>query len=157
MSPPLMIISGFTPKNAGFHKHQIRELSDFDGTDVLADAVRDCRIDRVFGDVAFRPKIVVVGAVLLQLAALLFHLVGGLPRAADDFADSAHRLRVRRHHADGAEIVQDVFGADGFGANSRIGKRHVFGNRRRQMMADHQHVDVFVHGVARERHRRIRG
>ena len=95
--------------------------------------------------------------IVRQFSALQFHLVGGLPGAADHFADASHRLRIRRHHADRAEIVKNVFGPDGFRANARIGKRHIFGNRRRQVMTHHQHVDVLVHGVARERHGRIRG
>jgi hypothetical protein len=52
-------------------------------------------------------------ALFLQRAALHLHLVRGLPGADDHFADAAHGLRVRRHHREGAEVVQDVLGGDG--------------------------------------------
>ena len=48
--------------------------------------------------------------------------------------------------------MKNVFGSDRFGPNTRIGKRNILGNRRRQVMTDHQHVDVLVHGIAGERH-----
>src|SRR5437667_12309443 len=112
MSPPLITISGLTPRNAGFHRtrsasfptsnHHLRfdaeerrlpqdevcELSNFDGTDMFANPMGDGRIDGVLGNVALHPKVVVVGKVLIQFAALTFHLVRGLPCAAVDLAGS---------------------------------------------------------------------
>ena len=63
-------------------------------------------------------------------AALVFHFVGGLPGAGDDFADAAHRLRVGGNHGKHAQIVQNVFGGDGFAADADIGEGHIFGDLR---------------------------
>ena len=136
-------------------QHQIGHLADGDRADVVRDAVRDRRIDRVLGDVASNPEVVVAGGVSGQRAALPLHLVGRLPRPADHLADASHRLRVRRHDADGAEIVQHVLGGDRLGSDARIGERDVFRHARRQVMADHQHVEVLVERIPRERHRRV--
>src|SRR5437899_5646471 len=111
MSPPLITISGLTPRNAGFHRTRSASFPTSHGTDMFANPMRDGRIDSVLGNVALHPKVVVVGKVLIQFAALTFHLVRGLPCAANDLADSAHRLRIQRHHTNRAQVVQDVFGA----------------------------------------------
>ena len=118
--------------------------------------MRDRGVDSVFGDVALDAKIVVVLALVLrQRAALFFHLVGGLPGPDDDFAEPAHRLRVRRNHRERAEIVQDVFGRDGFFSDAAFGEGEVFGNRGIEVVAHHQHVEMLVDGVAGERPGRI--
>ena len=72
-----------------------------------------------------------------------------------DLADAAHRLRVRRHHRERAEVVQDVLGGDGLAADARLGEGHVLGDRRVEVVADHQHVEVLVDGVDRVRPRRV--
>ncbi len=104
--------------------------------------MRDGRIDGVFGDVAADAEIVVVAGFLRQRTALALHLVGGLPSADRHFADTAHRLAVRRDDREGADVVQDVFRRDGLLADAAFGKGNVLGDRRRQMMADHQHVEM---------------
>ncbi len=53
--------------------------------------------------------------------------------------------------------MQDVFGGDGFAADAAFGEGHVFGNARVQVVTHHQHVQVFVDGVTRERPRRVGG
>jgi hypothetical protein len=80
-------------------------------------------------------------------AALLFHFVRRLPGARDDFADAAHGLGIRTHHADRAQVVQNVLGGDGFAANAALGKGHVLGQAGIEMMADHEHVEVLVNSV----------
>ena len=90
-----------------------------------------------------------------ERTALTLHLVGGLPRPDDHLTDPAHRLRVRGHHADRAEIVQHVLGGDRLGADARFGEREVLGDPRVEVVADHQHVEMLVHGVHGERHRRV--
>src|SRR5205823_2535907 len=67
--------------------------------------------------------------------------------ADDHFADPPHRLAVGRHHAEGAEIVQDVLGGNRLAADAAFGKRHVLRNARVEVVAHHQHVEVFVDGV----------
>ncbi|STW48190.1 Uncharacterised protein [Klebsiella pneumoniae] len=45
------------------------------------------------------------------------------------------------------EIVQHVFRSDGFPANARLGQGHVLSDVRVQMVADHQHIEMFIDGV----------
>jgi hypothetical protein len=94
--------------------------------------------------------------VALQRAALRLHLVRGLPGADDHLADAPHRLRIRRHHRDRAEVVQDVLGGDRLLADPRLGERDVLGDRGIEVVAHHQHVEVLGDRVHRVRPRRIR-
>ena len=120
--------------------------------------MRDRGVDGVFCDVALDAKIVVVLALVFrQGAALLLHLVGGLPGADDDFAEPAHGLRIRRHHRERAEVVQNVFRRDGLFADAAFGEGEIFGDRGIEMVAHHQHVEMLVDGVAGERPRRVGG
>ena len=114
----------------------------------MGDAVGNGGVDGVLGDVAFGAE--VIGAALLvfrQQAPLHFHFVGGLPGTADHLAHPAHGLGVGGDHGDHAHVVQDVFRRDGFPADAGIGKGHVFRDVRVQVVAHHQHVQVFVDGV----------
>ena len=130
-------------------------MPGFDAADVGRDAVGDRGADGVLGDVALGADVVVAGVSPGQRAELHFHLVGGLPGANDDFADAAHRLRVGAEHADGAAVVQDVLGGDRLGADAALGEGHVLGHRPRQVMADHEHVQMLVDGVDGERPGRV--
>ena len=136
-------------------QHEVGELALFHRADQFRDAVRDRGVDGVFGDVALDAKIVVVALVLRQRAALLLHLVGGLPGADDDFAEPAHGLRIRGHHRQRAEVVQDILRRDGFFADAAFGEGEILGDRGIEMVAHHQHVQMLVDGVAGERPRRI--
>lgn len=49
-----------------------------------------------------------------------------VPGASDDFAAVTHGLQVQRHHADGTEIVQDVFGGNDFDVDAGFGEDDVF-------------------------------
>ena len=89
--------------------------------------------------------------------ALLLHLVGSLPGADHDLADPAHRLAVRRHHREGTEIVENVFGRDRLAPDAAFGEGHVLGDAGIEMMADHQHVEMLIDRIARERPGRIGG
>ncbi len=73
--------------------------------------------------------------------------MGCLPGARDNLADTSHSLRVARHHAENPEIMQNIFGGDGFGPDAALGKGHVFGDLRIQVVADHEHIQVFGNGV----------
>jgi hypothetical protein len=55
------------------------------------------------------------------------------------------------------QVVQDILGGDGFAADARIGEGHVLRNAGVEVMADHQHVQMFVHGVDRVGPGRIGG
>ena len=147
--PPLITRSGFTPKNAGDHSTRSASLPTAIEPISLAKSLRDGRIDGVFGDVAFDPSIVVTFGIAGQCAALGLHLVRGLPGADDDLADPAHRLAVGGHHRKRAEVVQDVLGGDGFLADAAFRERDVLGDRAVQVMADHQHVQMFVQRIGR--------
>ena len=57
---------------------------------------------------------------------------------------STHGLAVAAHHADGTQIMQDVFGRNGLFSDSAFGKGQIFGDGWVQMMANHQHVHMFV-------------
>ena len=87
---------GLHAEEGGVPQHEVGALAGFDRADVLAHPLRDRGVDRVLGDVALHAEIVVVAGLLGQPAALLLHLVGGLPDADDHLADAAHRLAVRR-------------------------------------------------------------
>ena len=122
---------------------------------MLGQAMGQGWVDRVFGEVALDPKIVVALIVFGQWAALALHLVGGLPGADDDFADPPHRLAVRRHHAEGAEIVQDVLGGDRLAPDAALGEGDILGDARVEVVAHHQHVEMLVDGVDRVGPRRV--
>ena len=157
MKPPLMTSSGLTPKNAGFHSTRSASLPTSIEPTCSAMPCAMRRVDRVLRDVAADAAGCRARArVARQRAARRLHLVRGLPRARDHLADAAHRLRVGRHHADRAEIVQHVLGRDRLRPDARFGERDVLGHLRIQVMADHQHVEVLVERVHRVRHRRIR-
>ena len=66
-----------------------------------------------------------------------------------DLADPAHRLRVRADHRDRAQVVQDVLGRHRRRPDPRLGEGQVLGDGGVQVVADHQHVEVLVEGVAR--------
>ena len=124
--PPLITSSGREPKKAGRQSTRSASLPTSIEPIVVRDAVRDRRVDRVLRDVAPDPE-VVVGAVAGERAALLLHLVRGLPGPQHDLADPAHRLAVARDHADRAEVVQDVLGGDRLAADPALGERDVLG------------------------------
>lgn len=87
-------------------------------TDEMAHPLRHRRIHRVLTHIPLDPEVIhTTSLVLLEKAALHFILVRGIPRAQDHLAAPSHGLRVTAHHADGAEIMQDVFGRDGLRAN----------------------------------------
>ena len=127
--PPLSTRSGFTPKKAGVHSTRSASLPASTEPTCARDAVRDRRVDRVLGDVALDAEVVVAPA-----------LAGKRGRAAPsscaavcqvrmiDLADAAHRLAVRRHHRERAEVVQDVLGRDRLLADAALGEGDVLGD-----------------------------
>src|SRR5882672_3568961 len=59
------------------------------------------------------------------------------------------------YHRQRAEVVQDVLGSDGLLADARFGEGDVLRDRRIEVMADHQHVEMLCDGVHGERACRI--
>ena len=51
--------------------------------------------------------------------------------------------------------MQDVLGRDRLLADAALGECQILGDRRIEVVAHHQHVEMLVDGVARERPRRI--
>ena len=107
----------------------------------------DGRVDGVFGDVAPDAEIVVVPGFFGQGPALFFHLVSGLPRADQHFADAPHGLAVGRNDRKRAHVVQDVFGGDGFAPDAGFRKGHVLGDGFVEVVTDHQHVQMLFERV----------
>ena len=118
--------------------------------------VGDGWVDCVLRNVPFDSDVVVVSLFVRQPAALAAHLVGGLPSAGDHLADAPHRLRIGPHDADGAQVVEDILGGDGFAPDATFGESYVLGQVLVQMVADHQHVEVLVECVDGIGPRRIR-
>ena len=136
-------------------QHQVGELADLDRADPLVDAVGDRRVDGDLGDVALDAEVVVVAGLLRQAAALDAHLVGGLEGADDDLADAAHGLAVGGDHREGADVVEDVLRRDGLLADAALGEGDVLRDRRVEVVADHEHVEMLVDGVDRVGPRRV--
>ena len=81
----------------------------------------------------------------------------GLPRADDHLTDAAHGLTIRRDDRERAHVVQDILGRDGFLADAAFGERDVLGDGFVQMVAHHQHVQMFLQRVDRIGPRRVGG
>src|SRR3546814_3622674 len=64
---------------------------------------------------------------------------------------SSDLLAVRRDDRERTEIVEDILGGDRLLADTAFGEGEILGDRRIEMMADHQHVEMFVDRVDRER------
>ena len=114
-------------------------------------------INRILTHIPLDAEIIRIGALILrQRASLHFILMRSIPRPEHDLAAATHGLRVRRHHADGAEIVQHVLGGDSLSADARLGERDVLRDVARQVVAHHEHVEVLIERVARKGPRRVR-
>ena len=120
--------SRFDTKEGRLPNDQVGPFTHFNAAHFMANAVRDGGVDGKLGNVAFHTGVVVALGVARQLAALHFHFVRSLPATQNHFTHAAHGLAVRAEHADGTEVMQDVFGCDGFFANTAFGKGQVFGN-----------------------------
>jgi hypothetical protein len=111
----------------------------------VAHTLGDCWIDRVLADVPLDSKVIRIRAlVFFKCTALDLVLMRSIPRSQDDFTAPAHSLRVGRHHGNGTEIVQHVFSCDGLGSNTGLGERYVFWDVARQVVADHEHIQMLV-------------
>mmetsp|Transcript_32922 Transcript_32922/g.86977 ORF Transcript_32922/g.86977 Transcript_32922/m.86977 type:complete len:576 (+) Transcript_32922:30-1757(+) len=137
---------------------KVRHLANLHAADYVGHAVGERRVDGVLGNVPLDAGVVVaLPGVLRQRPALKLHLCRGLPRARDHLADATHGLGVRGDDGDGAHVVQDVLRRDRLAPDARLREGHVLRDVLVQVVAHHQHVQVLVDGVDRERPRGIRG
>lgn len=120
-------------------------------------ALRARRVDGVLTHIPLNAEVVRARALVLgEGAAPDLILVRGMPRAQHDLATPPHGLRVGGHHANRAAIMQHVLRRDRLRANPRLGEGHVLGDVARQVVADHEHVEVLVERVARVGARGVR-
>ena len=148
--PPLSTRSGLTPKNPGFHRHQIGQLAHLHRAHLAVDAVGDGRVDRVLGDVALQACVVVAPAVPAQGAPLHLHLVGRLEGADDHLPDPAHRLGVAGDDAEMAPRSWRMSSAAIVSRRMRIRRRpRPPGCCGIEVVAHHQHVEVLLQRVER--------
>lgn len=116
----------------------------------MVDALRDRRVHRVLADVSFGPMIVSTEIFILrQPPPLEFVDVSHIPRPRNDFSTTSHGLRIRRHHTDRSNVVQNVLGPDRLGADPGLGERNVFRDVFREVVARHGHVEVLFDRVGR--------
>ena len=112
-------LAGLRSEPRGIPDDQIRQLSNFDTANEMAETLGDGRVDGVLAHVSLhsgiiRARILVLG----QEPALDLILVRGVPRPQDDFATTTQGLGVGAHHANGAQVVQHVFGGNRLGADT---------------------------------------
>ncbi len=114
----------------------------------------DCGADGVLGHVP--SAAMVVGYIVTgQRSASALHDVSRLPGPQDHLADATHGLRVAADDRDRAHVVQHVLGGDGGRADAALCEGQIFGHRRVQVMAHHQHVEVLGQCVDRVRACRV--
>ena len=65
----------------------------------------------------------------------------------DDFTDTSHGLRIARHHAKHAQVMQDIFGSNRLGANPALREGYILRYLRIQMVAHHEHIQVLGNRV----------
>mmetsp|Transcript_4918 Transcript_4918/g.11772 ORF Transcript_4918/g.11772 Transcript_4918/m.11772 type:complete len:412 (-) Transcript_4918:759-1994(-) len=106
-------------------------------------------VDRVLCNVALDPSVVVaLTLVFSKLPPLSLHLCSRLPRPSAHLPDAPHGLGVGRHDGDSAHVMQHILGSNGGTPDARFGKGDVLGNVGVEVVAHHEHVDVFVNGIA---------
>ena len=101
------------PEVVGTPEHDVGELADVEGADLVVEAVGDGRVDGQLGDVLPHAVVVVGGRPSADslLDLLTLHVRGELERAAHGLAGATHALRVAGGDADHAEVVQHALGA----------------------------------------------
>mmetsp|Transcript_19164 Transcript_19164/g.47716 ORF Transcript_19164/g.47716 Transcript_19164/m.47716 type:complete len:242 (-) Transcript_19164:161-886(-) len=106
------------------------------------------RVDGVFCQIALDTRVVIVGSgIFRKSSSLALHLAGCLPGSGDDLTDTSHGLTVGTDNGNCSHIVQNILCGNGFRSNATLGKRHVLGNARIQVVTNHEHVKMLVHGV----------
>ena len=138
-------------------QHDVGELADLDGADLVGEAVRDGRVDGQLGHVAQDALVVVALAVAGLGAELGLHLPGHGEGAADGLAGAAHALRVGGGDADDAEVVQHVLGAHRPGADPVAGHGGVAGQVGLQVVDGDDHAVVLGDRVPAEGQGRVGG
>src|SRR5262249_11132828 len=102
--------------------------------------MRQSRINGIYCTVALHSLIVVLALLLWSTPTSTFHFVSSLPGAQNHRSDSAHGLCIRAHHANGAQVVQDILGSNGLRTDTRFCKRDIFRQAGIEVMTDHEHI-----------------
>src|SRR5690606_1857161 len=117
-------------------------------TDKVATSVCDCWIDGVLCNISFNPEIIRISLTIFREASTLYlHFVCNLPSSAYYFSNTAHGLRIRSKHGYGAHIMQYIFSGNGLFSDTARGECYILIYTFVQMVADHQHIEVLIHGV----------
>jgi len=132
-----------------FPDHQIRHLTHLHTSHHVADTLRQRRINCIFTDIPLDAMVIRSSIIILrERASLLLILMRRIPSTEDNLTAAAHCLRIRRHHTDSTCVVEHVFSLDGFSADTAVCEGDVFRDVLGQVMAGHDHVEVFVDRVA---------
>ena len=115
----------------------------------------NCRINRIFGDIALHTHIVIFAGFLGQTSALYFHLVRSLPCPNNNLANTSHCLTIRCNDRKRAHIMQNILSRNRLAPDTTLCKGHILRNRFIQMVTDHQHIEMFFQRVDGIRARRV--
>ena len=143
--PPLRISDGLDAEERRLPQHQVGELARLDRADDVRDAVRDRGVDRVLGDVALHarscrappgrrgswPRCTFILCAVCQVR-MITSPTRPIACESDDIIENAPRSC----RMSSAAIVSR--------ADPRLGERDVLGDRRVEVVAHHQHVEVLV-------------
>lgn len=111
--------------------------------------LRQRRIDRVFTDIPLNAVVISTSILILrERTSLLLIFMRCVPGAEDHLAAATHCLGIRGHHTDSACVVEHVFSFDSFCADTAVCESDVFGDVLGQVVARHDHIEVFVDCVA---------
>lgn len=135
----------FCSKPGGIPDHQVRQLANLNAADQVSETLGKRWVNGILAHIPLYPIVIRTGAlILLQEAPLHLVLMRSVPRPQDDLATATHGLRIGTHHADGTKIVENVLGSNGLSADATLREGDVLGDVLGQMVANHQHVEVFV-------------
>ena len=141
----------------GLPQHEVGELAGLDGADLAVEALGDGRVDRVLGDIATCP-VVVGAAVAGQGAAPLASSRARSARCAGSTSPTRPMAWESEEMIEMAPRSCRMSSArDGGGPDPGLGEGEVLGHGRVEVVADHQHVEVFLDGVDGVRPGRVGG
>ena len=153
---PLEHDLGPRPEHGRTPQHQIRQLADFHRPDLVRHAMGDGRVDRVLGDVAADAQVVVLAASspasrprcsFILCAVCQVRVITSPTRPMAWLSLEMMQMA--------PEVVQDILGGDGLAADAALGEGDVLGDVLVEVVTHHEHVEVLVEGVHRQRSRGV--